>query len=106
MAKSLLPDAINPSTPGDGLRHDWTRESVREIYNRPLLDLIFAAQQAHRSFHDPGRIQLCRLLSIKTGGCPEDCGYCPQSAHYEAGVPNQPLMQVEEVRRAAQKARD
>lgn len=101
-----MPEAIGPFTPGGPLRHDWTRESVREIYNRPLLDLIFAAQQAHRSFHDPGRIQLCRLLSIKTGGCPEDCGYCPQSAHYEAGVPNQPLMQVEDVRQAAQKARD
>ena len=88
------------------LRYDWTRDSVREIYRRPLLELIFAAQQVHRKFHDPARVQLCRLLSIKTGGCPEDCGYCPQSAHYEAGVQNQPLMDVEEVYRAAKKARD
>jgi biotin synthase len=106
MAKSLISKASDPPSPGGAPRYDWTRESIREIYNRPLLDLIFAAQQAHRNFHDPGRIQLCRLLSIKTGGCPEDCSYCPQSAHYEAGVRNQPLMEVEEVRRAAQKARD
>jgi biotin synthase len=87
-------------------RYDWTRDSVREIYHRPFLDLIFAAQQIHRQFHNPARIQLCRLLSIKTGGCPEDCGYCPQSAHYQTGVQNQPLMAVEEVYQAAKKARD
>lgn len=105
MTKSLTPNATDPLRSG-ALRHDWTRASIGEMYNRPLLDLIFAAQQTHRKFHDPGRIQLCRLLSIKTGGCPEDCGYCPQSAHYEAGVQNQSLMQVEEVCRAAEKARD
>jgi biotin synthase len=88
------------------LRYDWTRDSVREIYHRPLLDLVFSAQQTHRRLHDPARVQLCRLLSIKTGGCPEDCGYCPQSAHYQTGVHNQPLMAVEEVYQAAKKARD
>src|SRR5579864_8122555 len=106
MSESLISNSVDQLTPGAAVRYDWTRESVREIYERPLLDLIFAAQQVHRKFHDPARVQLCRLLSIKTGGCPEDCGYCPQSAHYEAGVQNQPLMEVEEVRRAAQKARD
>jgi len=88
------------------MRYDWTRDAIREIYHRPLLDLIFVAQQVHRQFHDPARIQLCRLLSIKTGGCPEDCGYCPQSAHYQTGVQNQPLMAVAEVYSAAKKARD
>lgn len=106
MPDSFISNSAVQHNPGAALRYDWTRESVREIYNRPLLDLIFSAQQVHRKFHDAARVQLCRLLSIKTGGCPEDCGYCPQSAHYETGVRNQPLMAVDEVYRAAQKARD
>jgi biotin synthase len=106
MAEALVPNCVDQLSPGAALRYDWTRDSVREIYDRPLLDLIFGAQQVHRKFHDPARVQLCRLLSIKTGGCPEDCGYCPQSAHYETGVQNQPLMAVDEVYRAARKARD
>jgi biotin synthase len=106
MAESVISNAAAPVSPSAALRYDWTRDSVREIYHRPLLDLVFTAQQIHRKFHDPSRIQLCRLLSIKTGGCPEDCGYCPQSAHYEAGVQNQPLMDVREVYQAAKKARD
>ena len=106
MPESAISNSVAQVSPDTALRYDWTRDSVREIYHRPLLDLIFDAQQTHRKFHDAARIQLCRLLSIKTGGCPEDCGYCPQSAHYETGVQNQPLMDVEEVRRAAKKARD
>jgi biotin synthase len=106
MSESFVSNSVDQFSPSAALRHDWTRESVREIYRRPFLDLIFAAQQIHRKFHDPTRIQLCRLLSIKTGGCPEDCGYCPQSAHYQTGVQNQPLMDVEEVYRAAKKARE
>jgi len=74
MSESLISNSVDQLTPGAALRYDWTRESVREIYDRPLLDLIFAAQQVHRKFHDAARVQLCRLLSIKTGGCPEDCG--------------------------------
>ena len=88
------------------LKHDWTRQQVEQIYRRPLLDLVFAAQQVHRQFHDPGEVQLCQLLSIKTGGCPEDCAYCPQSAHYQAGVPNQGLLGVEHVYETARKAHD
>lgn len=106
MSEGFVPNSVGQVNGNIALSHDWTRDSVREIYRRPLLDLIFAAQQVHRKFHDPARIQMCRLLSIKTGGCPEDCGYCPQSAHYETGVPNQPLMAVDEVYRAAQNARD
>jgi biotin synthase len=105
MQEPVTPDFAHRPKSGN-LRYDWTRGSVREIYHRPLLDLIFAAQQIHRTHHDPARVQLCRLLSIKTGGCPEDCGYCPQSAHYEAGVQNQPLMAVEDVYRAAKRARE
>ena len=86
-------------------RHDWSREEIRTLYHRPLLDLVFAAQQAHRQHHSAGEVQLCRLLSIKTGGCPEDCGYCPQSAHYETGLAPGALMPLEEVRRAAEDAR-
>ena len=106
MSQPIATSSSHPASTGAALRYNWTRDSVREIYHRPLLDLIFAAQQIHREFHDPARIQLCCLLSIKTGGCPEDCGYCPQSAYYETGVQNQPLMQVDEVYRAAKKARD
>jgi biotin synthase len=103
--KTFLGNFLAQANRREDLRHDWTKQSVREIYHQPFLDLLFAAQQTHRKFHDPTRIQLCRLLSIKTGGCPEDCSYCPQSAHYETEVQNQRLLSVEEVYRAAQKAR-
>jgi biotin synthase len=96
--------AAQAATPAP--RHDWTRGAVREVYNRPLLELVFAAQQVHRQFHNPASVQHCQLLSIKTGGCPEDCAYCPQSAHYETGVTNTGLLALEDVRRSAQKARD
>ncbi len=88
------------------IRHNWTRQEAREIYARPLLDLVFAAQQVHREYHDPNQVQTCQLLSIKTGGCPEDCAYCPQSAHYATGVDQQDLMDVAEVYRAAAQARE
>src|SRR5271154_1494892 len=74
------------------LRHDWKRGEVAEIYRTALPDLLFRAQTVHRQFHDPDRIQTCQLISIKTGGCPEDCGYCPQSAHYDADVERQGLL--------------
>ena len=79
---------------------------MREIYHRPLLDLVFDAQQLHRALHDPSEVQLCQLLSIKTGGCPEDCAYCPQSARYSTGVGHENLLDVDHVQRAATKARE
>ncbi len=88
------------------IRHDWSLEEVRAIHDAPLSDLIFRAQQAHRRFHDPNEVQLCSLLSIKTGGCQEDCGYCAQSAHHDAGVERQPLMEIDEVVAAAHKAKE
>ena len=88
------------------LRHDWTKEEVQFIYQQPLLELVFQAQQVHRQFHNPQEVQFCRLLSIKTGGCPEDCGYCPQSAHYEAGVERAALMDVGAVLAKAREAKD
>ena len=87
------------------LRHDWTREEIRGIYRQSLPDLLYCAQKLHREFHDPARVQLCRLLSIKTGGCPEDCAYCPQSAHYSTGVARAALLPVDEVVEFAQRAR-
>jgi biotin synthase len=88
------------------LRFDWTAEEIRAVYELPLPELIFRAQSAHRRFHDPEIVQGCALLSVKTGGCPEDCAYCPQSAHYQTGTPREALLSVEESLAAARNARD
>jgi biotin synthase len=88
------------------LRHDWTRDEIRRIFRLPLPELIFQAQVAHRAFHHPEEVQLCRLLSIKTGGCPEDCAYCSQSAHYKTDVVRQELMNPPDVFAAARRAKD
>jgi biotin synthase len=87
------------------VRHDWTHAEVRAIHDLPLLELVYRAQTVHRAtFGDP-KVQLCSLLSIKTGGCPEDCAYCPQSARYQTGVKAERLMETGEVLEAARKAR-
>jgi biotin synthase len=86
------------------LRHDWTREEVAGIYRTALPELIFRAQTVHRQRHAPDRVQTCQLLSIKTGGCPEDCGYCPQSAHYDAGVEREGLLDPQHVIGVAREA--
>jgi biotin synthase len=83
---------------------DLTRDAVAELYNRGLLDLVFQASQTHRRHRDPSEVQCAALLSVKTGGCPEDCAYCPQSAHYETDVESTALMGVEEVTTAARTA--
>jgi biotin synthase len=88
------------------IRHDWTTESVETLYSLPLTELVFRAQTLHRRFHDPDTVQRCTLLSIKTGGCPEDCAYCPQSARYATGVQREELMKPEAVLAAARQARD
>ena len=87
------------------IRHDWSAEAVRALYELPLTELVFRAQSLHRRYHDPATVQRCTLLSIKTGGCPEDCGYCPQSAHYETGVQKEPLASRESVLLAARQAK-
>jgi len=87
------------------LRHDWTVAEIEAIYSAPLPDLIFRAQTAHRAFHRPGDVQGCSLLSIKTRGCPEDCAYCPQSAHYKTGVEREGLLSVDATLEAAQNAK-
>ncbi len=79
------------------IRTDWTREEISEIYNRPILNLIYEGATVHREFHDPQEVQVCTLLSVKTGGCPEDCSYCPQAARYHTEVKVHKLLEVEEV---------
>src|SRR5215467_16266425 len=90
----------------DWLRHDWTLEEIESTYLQSVPDLIFEAQQAHRRYHSSTDVQWCALLSIKTGGCPEDCGYCPQSAHYNTGVRRDALMSVDDAVEAARRARE
>ena len=93
--------------PGDvALRHDWTLEEVRALHDTPLLDLVHQAQTVHRKVWGDHSVQLCSLLSVKTGGCSEDCGYCSQSARHHTGVPAERLMAVEEVLSAAARARE
>ncbi len=84
---------------------DTLRARAEALYHLPFSDLLHAAHLVHRDHHDPRRIQRCTLLSIKTGGCPEDCGYCPQSAHYDTGLGRERLMAVDAVREAARAAR-
>jgi biotin synthase len=93
------------TTSGPMLRHDWTLPEIEAIYDAPLPDLMFRAQLAHRAYHRAGEVQGCVLLSIKTGGCPEDCAYCPQSAHYRTGVERRELLSVEETLTAAKDAK-
>src|SRR5271169_2650838 len=88
------------------IRHDWTLQEIESIYTAPLPDLIFRAQTVHREHHRADEVQGCMLLSIKTGGCPEDCGYCPQSAHYKTGVARQDLLSVDETMAAARSAHE
>ncbi|HEY7170146.1 MAG TPA: biotin synthase BioB [Vicinamibacterales bacterium] len=88
------------------LRHDWTVSDIAAIYTSPLPDLIFRAQQIHREHHRADEVQGCMLLSIKTGGCPEDCAYCPQSAHYKTNVTRTDLVSLDELTGAATRARE
>jgi biotin synthase len=86
-------------------RHDWTVEEVRALFAMPFNDLLFLAASVHRRHFDANKVQLSRLLSIKTGSCPEDCKYCPQSAHYDTGLEKEQLMEVEKVLTAAARAK-
>lgn len=88
------------------VRSDWTRPEIAALFALPLLDLVHRAQELHRQFFDPRQVQISTLLSIKTGGCPEDCGYCPQSASYEAGVKADKLMDVDAVLAEARAAKE
>jgi len=87
------------------IRNDWTKEEIFEIYKTPLLELIYKASVHHREYHETGEVQVCTLLSIKTGGCPEDCAYCPQAARYNTGVDVHAIMPKEEVVAVAERAK-
>ena len=87
------------------MRNDWTKASIKTIYDTPILELIYKAATVHRQHHDPQEVQVCTLLSVKTGGCPEDCAYCPQAARYHTDVKTHKLLEVSEVLDAAKKAK-
>ncbi len=87
------------------LKHDWTREEILAIYNKPLMELMYEAATVHRKHHDPNKVQVSTLLSIKTGGCPEDCGYCPQAARYHTDIEGNDLMSVQQVKAQALRAK-
>ncbi|GAA0872561.1 biotin synthase BioB [Gangjinia marincola] len=86
-------------------RHNWTKEEILEIYHTPMMDLLYRAATVHREAHDPNTVQVSTLLSIKTGGCPEDCGYCPQAARYHTDIEGNDLMSVNQVKAQALRAK-
>ena len=87
------------------VRHDWSLAEVRAMFTQPFNDLLFEAQTVHRKHFNANRVQVSTLLSIKTGACPEDCKYCPQSGHYNTGLAKEKLMQVQKVLEEAQRAK-
>ena len=87
------------------IRHNWTKKEILEIYNTPMMDLLYRAASVHRQYHDPNTVQVSTLLSIKTGGCPEDCGYCPQAARYHTDIEGNDLMSVSQVKAQALRAK-
>jgi biotin synthase len=94
----------SPSEDG-AVRHDWTVQQATGLHDLPLFELLDRARAVHRRFHDEGTVQLCTLLSVKTGGCPEDCSYCPQSSHYETEVGAEKMLDVDAVLAAARQAK-
>jgi biotin synthase len=95
-----------PSFAAPLVRHDWSIDEIGGMYSAPLIDLVMRAQETHRAHHAPNEVQGCVLLNVKSGGCPEDCAYCPQSAHYKTGVTRHGLVSVEDAIAAARRARD
>jgi len=93
------------STLAAAIRHDWTREEIQTLFDLPFSDLMFQAQTVHRSYFNPNEVQVSTLCSIKTGACPEDCAYCPQSARYDTGLEREKLMAVEKVIEEARAAK-
>ncbi|MGA2411829.1 MAG: biotin synthase, partial [Candidatus Binataceae bacterium] len=102
---SLANDPASHIPAAGPLRHDWTRAEVRALFDLPFPELMFRAQSVHRENFDPGEVQISTLLSIKTGGCPEDCAYCPQSARYDTGVRAEKLMALAAVLAEARAAK-
>ena len=94
--ENLVPTVADTRPKGE-IRSDWTLSEVESVHNLAFPELVYRSQTVHRRYHDPLQVQKCTLLSIKTGGCPEDCAYCPQSARYQTEVESEPLMQVDTV---------
>ena len=94
------------TAPLGSIRHDWQLSEVEALLALPFMDLVFEAQRVHRANHEPNTVQTSTLLSIKTGACPEDCAYCPQSVRYDTGVGREALMEIAAVRESAQRARE
>ena len=103
-AHATAPGFWEPAASG-GLRHDWTRQEISALFAMPFMDLLFQAQSIHRTHFDPNVVQLSTLLSIKTGACPEDCKYCPQSGHYNTGLEKEKLLELQRILEQAQLAR-
>jgi len=103
MSVAMSTAALDAAEPP--IRHDWSLDEVRALYALPFMDLIVHAQRVHRAYHRPNTVQMSTLLSIKTGACPEDCAYCPQSVHYQTGVGREALMEVTAVRECATRAK-
>ena len=98
---SINPQAVRDETQP---RHDWSLEAIRGLFSLPLNDLLYRAHGIHRQCFDPNHLQLSTLLNIKSGGCPEDCAYCPQSARYQTGVDNEAMLDCDQVLQAARAA--
>ena len=98
-------EALPAVSRDENIRHDWNREEVEALFAQPFNDLLFQAQTLHRHYFDPNQVQVSTLLSIKTGACPEDCAYCPQSTRYETGLEAEKLMEVEQVLEQARAAK-
>jgi biotin synthase len=96
---------MEPTLSG-AIRHDWSLAEVESLFAMPFMELLFHAQRVHRVHHAPGTVQMSTLLSIKTGACPEDCAYCPQSVRYDTGLERETLLDLEEVRAAAKRAKE
>lgn len=103
--ENLVPTVAETRPKGE-IRSDWTLSEVESVHNLAFPELVYRSQTVHRRYHDPLQVQKCTLLSIKTGGCPEDCAYCPQSARYQTEVESEPLMQVDTVLQAARDAKE
>ncbi len=105
LSRKDLIEQTNSKIPQADIRHDWTVAEAETLFSIPFNDLLFRAQNLHRKFFAANEVQISTLLSIKTGGCPEDCAYCPQSAHYETGTNRDPLMNIDSVLAAAREAK-
>jgi len=103
LSKDIM-ERTGPQATQASIRHDWTLAEAEGLFSSPFNDLLFRAQTLHRQYFAPNEVQISTLLSIKTGGCPEDCAYCPQSAHYDTGTNRDALMDIDSVLAAAREA--